>query len=649
MRVVTHTVRTTSELDEVVAAYLEADGFAFDVEAVGTGGGTGLNPQTNRVTWISLATDGRADVIPMGHPVGELLAPAYKRKEAWLDASADGAVKKKWRTVTEPAVFTPKPDQLRPSQVFAALEPLMFSEDHTIVGHNLKFDLASVAKYYDGRVPVGPYADTMMMSHLTDENRTSKGLKQLSKKLFDFEYENTNIAKDLNNQSFSKVATYALCDARATWMLYRYFQYDIQQEVVEEVFDLEMRLVPVLVDMELRGTQVDPLKIEMLSEEFSRILREKEKELFKIAGKVFNPQGTVDKRWFVYEKCGHTPFAFTDKGNQPSTRSEVLRSFAARDPRIDALMEHTRISKLMSSFTGFLNEETGEMEGGLVPTLIGGRAYPTYKPDGTVTGRFSCSDPNVQQIPSRSEEGAQIREAFVAEAGRLLVVADYSQVEYRILAHFCKDPTLLNAFENGWDPHAAVAAMVLGKSIEDVTKEERSSFKNFNFAQIYGAGVKKLAGMARMTETDTKRFLRVYEDRFPNIIAWKEYVVRKARERKPPYVRTVTGRKRRLPQLHWSDDAARYGAERQAVNSVVQGSAADAMKLAMVKVHSEIAARELDWKMQMTVHDELMLSVPEEDAEAATAFLKKCMESVDLFTVPLEVEASYGKSWGDCK
>ena len=654
----TKTIQTQEELEDLVAYYSEQDEFVFDIESVGK---DRLVPAHNRVTWMGLATEGRADVIAFGHPHGDLIRPATKFKEAIWDPEvltpSGSRPKKQWRTIERPPLWTPKPVQLAPSQVFSALQPLFFS-DRTKVGHNVKFDLESVTKYFAGETPPPPYGDTMVAAGLLLEETEPKSLKHLTSLFYGIEYDDRGIGKQVEVHGYHDVAKYVYLDAKMCWLMWRDLVPLLDKHGLEQVFTLEMDLLESLVALELAGVPIDTGPMDLLGERLNDEIKEVTKRIWEVAGEPLNLDATLDKRKLVFDILGYVPKEDqkTAKGD-PSVAEKVLQQYA-HNPTVADLLNYNDLKKTYSTYIGNVDEKTGEYVSGLRQYICAdGRIHTSLNAMGAATGRFTSSKPNLQNIPrpldgSREEaeqsKGALIRSLFIAGDGAQMVVADYGQIEYRVLAHseFSNDPTLRRAFEEGFDPHAAVMALILNKPIEEVTKEERNIGKTFNFAAIYGAGLGKLAEGLKLPLEYVKDIKKRYDQQFPEVLDWKQRVVHEARRRTPPHVRTLTGRRRILKELVYSDDGLRYGAERKAVNTVIQGTAADIVKMAMVEVHRNKPAH---WDMVLSVHDELALIVPEDEAPDAKTSLEKWMLSVNPIDVPLEVDANFGPSWAAAK
>jgi DNA polymerase I-like protein with 3'-5' exonuclease and polymerase domains len=655
------TVTSVQQLDEVVSYYRDVDEFVFDVETVGKHRG---HPVRNRVTWLSLAHGTRRDVIPMGHPLGFVLRKAYSYEEEYYDEDDLTPVrkqpKKKRERIDVPARYGPTPKQLWPQQVWSALEPVFFGPARKI-GANVKFDLESVAKYYGGDYPPPPYGCTQVMARLLGESRASEGLKDRTVKRWNHDYDRENIAKpDKNGENgvevhpYPKVALYAYLDVHYTWLEWVDYIKEIRRRGQENLFNLEMDLLEGLVDLELFGFPIDVEPMEELAVKVRGRLEEIEESVFSAAGYVFDISSAPQKRKFVYEVRGHKPFAFTPGGKdgknpQPSTSKGVLEAFAARDSIVKDLLEHSAVATLGSTFVGEPKED-GTFSGGLYQHIVNGRIHTSLNQTGADTGRLSSSKPNLQNVPRRPHHplSKAVRKLFVADPGHLLIVSDYSQIEYRVLAYLSEDPTLTKAFIEGFDPHAATMALLLGVSLDEIDEETRDKGKTTNFAEIYGAGPATIASNAGVTLKEAKDLQSELKRKSPRIQRWKKKIIQQARSRRPqPYVETILGRRRVLPGLWSGNDSQRSTAERQVVNTRVQGSAADIIKVAMVKVHRALPPGA---NLLLQIHDELIVQAPEDRAEEVRELVSYQMESVRLLgRIPLVAEAHIGKNWSEAK
>lgn len=616
-------------LEEAVAYFRAQDAFAFDVETSGEHRGV---PAVNEVTWISLATHGACVVIPTGHPNGyNLLKKATRRKN-----KATG----QW--VHFPAEFDEPPRQLRPSVVFDALEELLFSE-RVKVAHNATFDLLSVAKYYRGRFPPPPYGDTIVAAWMLDENRPI-GLKALDKDRYGLVYDTEDVGKCVEKHPFGTVADYSWIDSRTTWLQWLHMRPRITAEGLEDMWALEMDVLHCLLHMGA-GVPVDIAALENLRDRLKQEIVTCESNLYKAAGKIFNINSTPQKQKILYEEQGLRPRKLTKKG-APSTDADALAPYAGRNRVVDALLEYQEVSKIHSTYVeGYLGNGDDK------PTQIfNGRIYPRLKQYGTVTGRFSCATPNVQNWPrAETEWGKAIRDLVDPLPGFVLLVADYAQIEQRILAHFAGKGALWQGFWDGVDAHTATAAAVFGVAPEEVTKQMRQIAKAIAFAINYGAGPQKVADMSHTTLRRAKQILAEHEKQFPEVYAYKRKLLRTVRSRRPvPYLRTLLGRKRRLPDLLSGDNGRRAKAERQVVNSHIQGSNADITKLALTRLHRGLLP---DMQILLTVHDEIAVMCPADAAEEGAKILHDAMAGPDmqLLSVPVTTDVKICNRWSEAK
>ena len=623
-------ITDTRQLEDAVSYFRTQDSFAYDVETTGQYRGV---PAVNEVAWISLATHGECVVIPMGHPNGyNLLSKATRRKNKRTG---------EWEHI--PAQWDEPPPQLRPSTVFDALEELLFG-DQTKIAHNAPFDLLSVAKYYKGKYPTPPYGDTIVAAWMVNENRPL-GLKPLDKERWGLVYDTEEVGKCIEKHPFGSVADYAYMDAKTTWLQWRKLRPAITAEGLEDMWALEMGVLECLLHM---GAGV-PVDIHALTELRSR-LRERmtdcEADVYRAAGRVFNLGSVPQKQKVLYEEQGLRPRKLTKKG-APSTDAEALAPYAGRNAVVDAILSYQEVSKILSTYVeGYL----GNPEEDKPTQIFGGRIYPMLKQYGTVTGRFSCSTPNVQNWPRADTEwGKAIRDLIEVLVGHVLLVADYAQIEQRILAHFAGEGALWQGFWDGVDAHTATAAAVFGVAPEDVTKQMRQVAKAIAFAINYGAGAQKVADMSHTTLRRAKQILATHEKQFPEVYRYKAKLLRTVRSRRPePYLRTLLGRKRRLPDLLSYDHGLRAKAERQVVNSHIQGSNADITKLALVRLHHNLRP---GMQILLTVHDEIAVMCPEDIAEEGARILEDAMAGpeMQLLSVPVTTDVKICKRWSEAK
>lgn len=603
-----------------------------------------LDPLRNEVIWIGIATEGKSWVIPMAHPNGEVIEPAqtgdgttvpppgYRKI---LKSGVESMAKAKY---FKPAVFSEAPEQLPKSVVFNALEPLFFS-DLVKVGHNVKFDARSIRKYYDGRLPDGPFADTMIAQHVLNENLSGYSLDNLIGVNFDNfnAYEvGGKIGAVITEAPFSSAARYLHLDVRWTWLLYKKLYRRIKaDESLLSCYRQDMQVLRVLMEMEDNGIPVNQRSMKSLGKQLDKRLNELLLDMYQYAPTGFNPGSTKHKQELLFNKrreggLGLKPLKETASG-AASVDEETLRKLESKHPVIPMLLEWSETKKLASTYVD-----------GLLPQLVKGRLHPSFNLHRTATGRLSSSNPNLQNIPRDSS----VRGLFVAPDGYELLVADYDQIELRVMCMFSHDKKMSDFFLNEEDIHAGAAALCLSKPVSEVTPEERQLGKGVNFLTAYGGGYQKLARVTGIDEEHAKYVIDRYYRQFSGITKWKQEVV--AHGRKYGYVTTMSGRRRRLPDLQADDKGVRARAERQAVNAVVQGSAADICKKAMVDCYDAFAGTEAQILVQ--VHDELVVAVPKDAVEEMQPILVQAMGDNKVYDgIPLRVSCHSARSWADAK
>jgi len=663
-------ITTKEQLQDLVEFYSKVDGFAFDVETVGE---NRIQPVVNDVLWLSLATDGRTDVIPMGHPNGEflhwdkeLLLSGQKKIAAGKELKETDYTKNKAKWTP---VFDTPPEQLLPGDVFKALKPLFFS-DKLKVGHNVKFDLKSIAKYYRGVVPKKPFFDTLMAAFVLDNrNRGKLGLKDCAEKYLKIKVEK-GIGAMVEVHSFSDVAYYSGFDSEVTWKLYKELSPKLTGSFAR-VWALEMDIVAALCDMELAGATVDVVELQNLKKRLEIDIDESRAKAWKLAGKAFSMNSVQEKQSILFspkEEGGRgikpnmkVKIALTSKGqdmaaagqaltiNQFSVSADALEFYRSKDELVDAILEYQDLNKLMTTYVmPYLGGEITRTNMGKSrivdkkSLLIDGKVHTSFKSHGAETGRFSSSDPNLQNIPSSGQYGKLIRNLFVAPEGYKLVVADYSQIEPRIIASFSNDPIMMDNYLNGKDIYTTIG---------DTVGLDRKAGKVLVLAMSYGVGPDKIASSLGLTVDAAKKLLNDFTDRFHDIAKYKAKVIRLATQRSPvPYVETMFGRRRYIPDLKSTDRGLKSRAERQAFNTMIQGSAADLMKLAIVRAHS-CFVDEPDVNVVLTVHDELVTVAREDLAEETAEAIRESMEGIKLpeITVPLIAEVKIVDKWGEAK
>ena len=664
-------ITTKDQLQEFVEYYENVDAFAFDVETIGE---DRLYPVINDVCWISFATEGRTDVIPMGHPNGSfedwdkpLLLEGQRRLESGKPITDAHYSKdqRKWE-----AKFGPAPEQLLPGEVFAAIKPIMFS-DKLKIAHNAKFDLKSVAKYFRGRVPSKPYFDTLTASFIINNlNKNSLGLKACVQRELGVEMEK-GVGENVALHSFEEVANYSGIDSALTWELYKALAPKITGNL-QKVWKLEMDVLAALCDMELTGAYIDQDVLNKLSTQINDDKELAKAKAFKVAGEPFaiNSVPTKQRLLFTTQDGASRPRivpntkfknVLTTKGFEAqkagqtlteshySVGAEALEYYRGKDDLVDALLEYADLNKLMTTYvtpyTGGMVERETNGKKTLIEKkslLINGRVHTNFKSHGAETGRFSSSEPNLQNIPSSGEYGKLVRNLFVAPPGHKLIVADYSQIEPRVIASFANDPVLVDNYLTGGDIYTTIG---------NTMGVDRKAGKVLVLAISYGVGPDKIAASIGCTLKEAKDLLSRFEKEFSSIAKYKAKVIRMAKQAgSVPYVETLFGRRRYIPDLLSRDTGLLSRAERQAFNTMIQGSAADIMKLALVRAHS-CFTDEPNINVVLTVHDELVTIVPEDRAEEAAEAIRESMEGIKLkaIKVPLKAEVYVVDKWGEAK
>jgi DNA polymerase I-like protein with 3'-5' exonuclease and polymerase domains len=656
-------ITTIEQLDEMIAYYLQQDAFAFDVETVGTHRGT---PAVNEVLWISFATYGRGDVIPMGHPNGEfielirpLTGQGQKRVDAGLPARAlDYSRDDKKAT----KVFSPAPDQLFPGEVFKALRPLMFHETIIKIGHNLGFDLSSVAKYYNNEVPTGPYFDTLMASFLyNNQNRGRLGLDDCLDRELGFKMQK-GIGHKVEDYSYNEVAKYAYLDAKYTFLLWKDLVPKLEAADVVKVMKLEMDVLGVLCSMKLTGAPIDTKALEILNAQLEKEIEQAKSDIYRIAGQVFNINSTSEKQWILYgpkdEGCrGLRTDILTGTGKKNldtngsdaltykdySVSAEVLEALRNKDELIDAMLKYSDLSKLHGTYVvPYLGGDVVKTINGKskIETkesmLVNGRLYADFIQWGAETGRFSSRNPNLQNVPApHTTHGKAIRNLFIAPEGYKLVVADYSQIEPRVIAAMSKDPIMMDNYLSGGDIYTTVG---------NTMGVDRKAGKVLVLAMAYGVGPEKISNQIGCSLQDAKKLLNDFADKFPSVSMYRQTVVSVAR--KKGYVTTLMNRRRYLPDIDSRVMKFRASAERQAFNTRIQGTAADIIKLAMIRAHDALPK---EAKLILTVHDELVTLTPEDLVDQTREAIREAMEGIKLLPVPLVADIKVVQKWGQAK
>ncbi|HDS1709284.1 MULTISPECIES: DNA polymerase I [Pseudomonas] len=598
------TILDQARFDAWLEKLRQAPLFAFDTET------TGLDAQQAQLVGLSFAVEPHeAAYVPLAHD--------YEGAPAQLDREA----------------------------VLLALKPLLEDPAKAKVGQNAKYDINILANGSPAIEMRGVAYDTMLESYVLNSTATRHDMDSLAQKYLDhttiaFEDIAGKGAKQLtfNQITLDKAGPYAAEDADITLRLHHALQARLAQtpSVQPVLMDIEMPLVPVLARIERQGALVDAELLKVQSGELGVKMAELELRAYELAGETFNLGSPKQLGTILYDKLGMPVLSKTAKG-QPSTAEAVLDELAEQGyPLPEVLMQYRSLSKLKSTYTdklpGQINPRTG-------------RIHTSYQQAVAATGRLSSSDPNLQNIPIRTAEGRRIRQAFVASPGYKLLAADYSQIELRIMAHLAKDEGLLHAFRNDLDVHRATAAEVFGVALEDVTTDQRRSAKAINFGLIYGMSAFGLAKQIGVDRKQSQDYIDRYFARYPGVLAYMERTRAQAAEQ--GFVETLFGRRLYLPDINAKNPALRKGAERTAINAPMQGTAADIIKRAMVKVDNWLSESGLDARVILQVHDELVLEVREDLVEQVKDEIRQHMSQAAQLDVPLLVEAGVGANWDE--
>jgi DNA polymerase-1 len=531
--------------------------------------------------------------------------------------------------------------QLDLELVAERLRPVLEDSKVSKVAHNGKYDLTVLARH--GMAVRGLDFDTMIAAYLLEPSRRGFGLKELAWNKLGLEMTPITelIGKGRNQITMAQVsiadaAAYAAADADATLRLLAVLEEELRKRDLWDLFrDVEMPLVRVLMDMETTGVALDTEQLKQISTVMYQRVVELEQQIQHLAGHPFNVSSTQQLGEVLFEELALPGKARTKTGS--STRASVLEELKDQHPIIGLILEHRQLTKLKSTYVDALpllvNRETG-------------RVHTSYNQTGTVTGRISSSDPNLQNIPVRTELGRHVRGAFIAEEGWLLLGADYSQVELRILAHISQDQNLLAAFARGEDIHSSTAATVFEVPLSEVTSSMRRIAKTINFGIIYGMGEYGLAQRTDLSVEDARKFIANYFTRYEKVGEYIENTKRQASE--DGCVSTILGRRRYFPELQSTSRAhagVKRAAEREAINMPIQGSAADILKIAMVRLHGALEEEGLAARMILQVHDELVLEVPHGELERVGRLVRSVMEGAWELDAPLKVDVKAGRNW----
>jgi DNA polymerase-1 len=510
------------------------------------------------------------------------------------------------------------------------------------VGQNLKFDIPILSRH---KIQLDKFhADTMLMSYVLNSTATRHGMDKLASYYLDYEtIKYGDVAGTASKQiSFSEVeidvaTNYAAEDADITLRLYNKLEGLLKDKPTQKKLleDIEYPLVHVLSKVEQNGAKIDKEKLAAHSEELGEKISDLSTQAFKIAGEEFNLDSPKQLLEVLYEKLKLPVLKKTPKG-QPSTNEETLQRLSEEYELPKIILQYRTLAKLKSTYTDSLIK---------IENPATQRIHTSYQQAITSTGRLSSTEPNLQNIPIKTSEGRRIREAFVPEKGNVLISADYSQIELRIMAHLSKDKNLTNAFNKGLDVHSSTAAEVFGVDIENVTDEQRRSAKAINFGLMYGMSAFGLTRQLDIPRTDAQKYLDTYFERYTGV---KDYMANtKAQAKEDMFVETIMGRRLYLNEINAANGLRRQAAERAAINAPLQGSAADIIKKAMIDINTFLDKELPQTRMIMQVHDELIFETPKADAEEILNLMKDMMEKAVKLDIPLIADAAIGKNWNE--
>jgi DNA polymerase I-like protein with 3'-5' exonuclease and polymerase domains len=655
-------ITTTLELEELLHDYSAVADFTYDVETIDPYRG---DPRRNTVVWLSMACDTRTDVIPMGHPNGDLIRIDYPLLASAKTRMAKGLAIRPQdysndiRKATK--VFEAPPEQLTPAEVWETLRPL-FMGPQTKIGHNIKFDIESITKYLKA-IPKGPFVDTLVMSSVLDNrNHLHLGLDDCCKRELNYTMVK-GVGKEVEKYTFEEVALYAAIDSEKTHQLRRFLTPRLTRDKLRGIFALEMDLLAVLVRMELTGAPIDRDALQALYDRLVIDVDAARARVFAAAGRAFNLNSNAEKQRLLYGSRkdggqGLRPHKLTEGGQKRadagemtvitdySTAADALEVWRGKNDLVTAMLDYADLDKLMSTYVipylgGEVIRTTGAKSKVVVkPTmLVKGRIHTDFVQYGAETGRMSSRNPNLQNVPNpRTVNGRAIRDLFIAPPGHIMVVADYSQIEPRVIASFSKDRMLMKNYLEGGDVYVTVGSSV---------GVDRAAGKVLVLAMAYGIGPVAIAAGIGCTVTEAKALMARFEARFPGVDKLRQATINQARIRTPvPYVVTLMGRRRYLPELRSTEYGRRSGAERQCFNTLIQGSAADIIKLAMVRAHSLIPDKA---RMTLTVHDEIATIAPLALRDETVAAIREAMEGITALDIPLIADIKVVSKWGDAK
>ena len=539
------------------------------------------------------------------------------------------------------AFYVPVPsDQDEALKIVNEFRPVFENENSLKVGQNIKYDMIVLQNY--GATVKGPLFDTMI-AHYVLQPELRHGMDYLAE--IYLHYQTIHIdeligpkgknQKNMRDLDPKDVYLYACEDADVTLKLKNVLEKELKENDAERLFyDIEMPLVPVLVNIERNGVLLDTEALKQSSAHFTAQMEQIEKEIYELAGETFNIASPKQVGEVLFDKLKIVEKAKKTKTGQYVTSEEVLESLRHKHPVVEKILEHRGLKKLLGTYIDAL------------PQLINprtGRVHTSFNQTVTATGRLSSSNPNLQNIPIRDENGKEIRKAFIPDEGCLFFSADYSQIELRIMAHLSEDKNMIDAFLSNHDIHAATAAKVYKIDLKDVGSDMRRKAKTANFGIIYGISVFGLAERMNVDRKEAKELIDGYFETYPGVKVYMDKSIQVAQEK--GYVETIFHRKRFLPDINSRNAVVRGYAERNAINAPIQGSAADIIKVAMARIYQRFQTEGIQAKMILQVHDELNFSVPVNEKERVEEIVIEEMEKAYRMHVPLKADCGWGKNW----
>ncbi|MCB9742502.1 MAG: DNA polymerase I [Alphaproteobacteria bacterium] len=587
-------ITTLEELDKVVAAIRQAGRLAVDTET------TSLDPKQAKLVGICLCWSPETAVyVPVGHKEGA---------------------------------------QLSEQEAMDRIAPLLSDPALPKTGQNLKYDISVLAE--NGYAFAGVAGDTMLADYLLEPERNRHGLDDLALRYlghgmisYSEATKGLGAGSTFADVPIDKATTYGAEDAHVSWLLDAKLNEAIDAAGLREVYErIELPLVPILSAMERRGIALDVERLAALSKELGERLDKVEAEIYATAGKTFTINSPKQLQVILFDELGLEPIKKTKSGF--STDASTLERLRKAHPLPGMILDYRALAKLKSTYVDTLPSDVSKVDG---------RVHTSFHQAVAATGRLSSNDPNLQNIPIRSEDGRRIRDCFIAKEGHVFLSCDYSQVELRLLAHYCKEGPLVEAFRSGEDIHRRTAAEIFGVAPEAVTSNQRSAAKAINFGIVYGMSAFRLSNELDIPRGDAQQYIDSYFERYSQVRSYMDAAVETAKAK--GYAETLWGRRRPIADLKSRNVRDRMAGERIAINTPIQGSAADLIKLAMIRVSQRLAADAPDAELLLQVHDELLLEVPEARVEAVAALVQEEMEAAAELAVPLKVDAGWSRTW----